>query len=187
MQEEIEMMLDEARSSMDKSIEHLTKELTKIRAGKANPSMLNSVMVEAYGVQSPLNQLASITTPDARTLAIQPFDKSTLQDIEKGILQANIGLTPQNDGEFIRLNIPPLTEERRRAMVKQTKGEGEDAKISLRSARKEAMDFIKSLEKDGLSEDMAKNAEEDVQKVVNEYTSKIEAIISKKEAEIMTV
>jgi len=187
MQEEIEMMLDEARSSMDKSIEHLTKELTKIRAGKANPSMLNSVMVEAYGVQSPLNQLASITTPDARTLAIQPFDKSTLQDIEKGILQANIGLTPQNDGEFIRLNIPPLTEERRKAMVKQTKGEGEDAKISLRSARKEAMDFIKSLEKDGLSEDMAKNAEEDVQKVVNEYTSKIEAIISKKEAEIMTV
>lgn len=187
MQEEIEMMLEEARSSMDKSIEHLTKELTKIRAGKANPSMLNSVMVEAYGVQSPLNQLASITTPDARTLAIQPFDKSTLQDIEKGILQANIGLTPQNDGEFIRLNIPPLTEERRRAMVKQTKGEGEDAKISLRSARKEAMDFIKSLEKDGLSEDMAKNAEEDVQKVVNEYTTKIEAIISKKEAEIMTV
>lgn len=187
MQEEIEMMLDEARSSMDKSIEHLTKELTKIRAGKANPSMLNSVMVEAYGVQSPLNQLASITTPDARTLAIQPFDKSTLQDIEKGILQANIGLTPQNDGEFIRLNIPPLTEERRRAMVKQTKGEGEDAKISLRSARKEAMDFIKSLEKDGLSEDMAKNAEEDVQKVVNEYTTKIEAIISNKEAEIMTV
>ena len=187
MQEEIEMMLDEARSSMDKSIEHLTKELTKIRAGKANPSMLNSVMVEAYGVQSPLNQLASITTPDARTLAIQPFDKSTLQDIEKGILQANIGLTPQNDGEFIRLNIPPLTEERRRAMVKQTKGEGEDAKISLRSARKEAMDFIKSLEKGGLSEDMAKNAEEDVQKVVNEYTTKIEAIISKKEAEIMTV
>jgi ribosome recycling factor len=187
MQEEIEMMLDEARSSMDKSIEHLTKELTKIRAGKANPSMLNSVMVEAYGVQSPLNQLASITTPDARTLAIQPFDKSTLQDIDKGILQANIGLTPQNDGEFIRLNIPPLTEERRRAMVKQTKGEGEDAKISLRSARKEAMDFIKSLEKDGLSEDMAKNAEEDVQKVVNEYTTKIEAIISKKEAEIMTV
>ena len=187
MQEEIEMMLDEARSSMDKSIEHLTKELTKIRAGKANPSMLNSVMVEAYGVQSPLNQLASITTPDARTLAIQPFDKSTLQDIEKGILQANIGLTPQNDGEFIRLNIPPLTEERRRAMVKQTKGEGEDAKISLRSARKEAMDFIKSLEKDGLSEDMAKNAEEDVQKVVNEYTTKIEAVISKKEAEIMTV
>ena len=131
--------------------------------------------------------VAVIVWSDARTLAIQPFDKSTLQDIEKGILQANIGLTPQNDGEFIRLNIPPLTEERRRAMVKQTKGEGEDAKISLRSARKEAMDFIKSLEKDGLSEDMAKNAEEDVQKVVNEYTTKIEAIISKKEAEIMTV
>ncbi len=187
MQEEIQMMLDEARESMDKAIEHLINQLTKIRAGKANPSMLNSIMVEAYGVMSPLNQLASITTPDGRTLSIQPFDKSTLQDIEKGILQANIGLTPQNDGEFVRLNIPPLTEERRKEMVKQTKGEGEDAKISLRSARKEAMDFIKALEKDGLSEDMAKNSEEDVQKVVNEYTQKIESILSNKETEIMTV
>lgn len=187
MQEEIEMMLDEAKESMDKALDHLSNQLTKIRAGKANPSMLNSILVEAYGVQSPLNQLAGITTPDGRTLAIQPFDKSTLQDIEKGILQANIGLTPQNDGEFIRLNIPPLTEERRREMVKQTKSEGEDAKISIRSARKEAMDFIKSMEKEGLSEDMAKNAEDDVQKVVNDYTAKIEAILSRKEAEIMTV
>lgn len=187
MQEEIQMLMDEAKESMNKAIDHLHKELSKIRAGKANPSMLSSVMVEAYGIQSPINQLASITTPDGRTLSIQPFDKSTLQDIEKGILQANIGLTPQNDGEFIRLNIPPLTEERRKAMVKQTKAEGEDAKISLRSARKDAMDFIKSLKEDGLSEDMAKNAEEDVQKVVNEYTAKIESILSSKENEIMTV
>lgn len=187
MQEELQMLMDEAKESMDKAIDHLHKELSKIRAGKANPSMLSSVMVEAYGIQSPINQLASITTPDGRTLSIQPFDKSTLQDIEKGILQANIGLTPQNDGEFIRLNIPPLTEERRKAMVKQTKAEGEDAKISLRSARKDAMDFIKSLKEDGLSEDMAKNAEEDVQKVVNEYTAKIESILSTKENEIMTV
>ena len=180
MQEEIEMMLDEARDSMDKAIEHLINQLTKIRAGKASPSMLGSVMVEAYGVLSPLNQLAGVTTPDGRTLAIQPFDKSTLQDIEKGILQANIG-------EFIRLNIPPLTEERRKEMVKQTKVEAEDAKISLRSARKDAMDFIKSLEKDGLSEDLAKNAEEDVQKVVNDYSSKVDTVISNKESEIMTV
>lgn len=187
MQEEIQMMLDEARESMDRAIDHLMNQLTKIRAGKANPSMLSSVMVEAYGVQSPLNQLAGVTTPDGRTLAIQPFDKSTLPDIEKGILQANIGLTPQNDGEFIRLNIPPLTEERRKDLVKQTKAEGEDAKISLRSARKDAMDFIKSLKEDGLSEDMAKNAEEDVQKVVNEYTAKIDEIISNKDSEIMTV
>ena len=187
MNEEIEMMLDEARSSMDKALEHLQKELGKIRAGKANPSMLSSVMVEAYGIQSPINQLASITTPDARTLSIQPFDKSTLQSIEKGILQANIGLNPQNDGEFIRLNIPPLTEERRKEMVKQTKAEGEEAKISLRSARKDALDYVKTLEKDGLSEDLAKNAEADVQKVVVEYTAKIEAILTAKEAEIMTV
>ncbi len=187
MQEELQMMMDEAKASMDKAIEHLHKELTKVRAGKASPSMLSSVMVEAYGMQSPINQLASITTPDGRTLAIQPFDKSTLQDIEKGILQANIGLTPQNDGEFIRLNIPPLTEERRKEMVKQTKSEGEDAKISLRSARKDAMDYIKSLKEDGLSEDMAKSAEEDVQKVVNDYTAKIEAILASKETDIMTV
>lgn len=187
MQEEIQMLMDEARESMDKAIDHLHKELTKIRAGKANPSMLSSVMVEAYGVQSPINQLASITTPDGRTLSIQPFDKSTLQAIEKGILQSNIGLTPQNDGEFIRLNIPPLTEERRKDMVKQTKAEGEHAKISLRSARKDAMDFVKSLKEDGLSEDMAKNAEEDVQKIVNDYTAKVESILANKENEIMTV
>lgn len=187
MNEEIEMVLSEARSSMDKALEHLQKQLGKIRAGKANPSMLSSVMVEAYGIQSPINQLASITTPDARTLSIQPFDKSTLQSIEKGILQANIGLNPQNDGEFIRLNIPPLTEERRKEMAKQTKAEGEEAKISLRSSRKDAIDFIKSLEKDGLSEDLAKNAEEDVQKIVVEYTGKVEAILSSKEIEIMTV
>ncbi len=154
MNEEIEMMLSEARSSMDRALDHLQKELGKIRAGKANPSMLTSVMVEAYGIQSPINQLASITTPDARTLSIQPFDKSTLQSIEKGILQANIG---------------------------------EEAKISLRSGIKEALDYVKSLEKDGLSEDLAKDAEAEVQKVIVEYTSKIEAILSSKEVEIMTV
>lgn len=187
MTEEINMMMDEAKDAMNKAIDHLQKELTKIRAGKANPSMLSSIMVEAYGVSVPLNQVASVSTPDGRTLSIQPFDKSTLQNIEKGILQANIGLTPQNDGEFIRLNIPPLTEERRKEMVKQTKSDGEDAKISIRSARKEAMDFIKSLEKDGLSEDMAKNAEEDVQKLVTEYTAKVEAVLNHKETEIMTV
>jgi ribosome recycling factor len=149
--------------------------------------MLSSIMVEAYGVSVPLNQVAGVSTPDGRTISIQPFDRSTLQAIEKGILQANIGLTPQNDGEFIRLNIPPLTEERRIQMVKQTKTDGEDAKISLRSARKDAMDFIKSLEKDGLSEDLSKNAEEDVQKLVVEYTAKVESTLSNKEVEIMTV
>ena len=187
MHEEIQMLMDEARSSMDNSIDHLYKELTKIRAGKASPNMLSSIMVEAYGVSVPLNQVASINTPDGRTLSIQPFDKSTLQTIEKAILQANIGLTPQNDGEFIRLNIPPLAEERRREMVKQTKGAGEEAKISLRSSRKDAMDFVKSLKEDGLSEDLAKNAEEDVQKIVIEYTTKVESALANKETEIMTV
>ncbi|MCD8528832.1 MAG: ribosome recycling factor [Chitinophagales bacterium] len=187
MEEELEMMREEAKDSMQKAVDHLAKELIKIRAGKASPAMLSGVMVEAYGVHSPINQLASISTPDARTLSIQPFDKSTLRDIEKGILQANIGLTPQNDGEFIRLNIPPLTEERRREMVKQTKAEGEHAKISLRSARKDALDYVKGLEKDGLSEDMAKDAEADVQKIVNDYTAKVEQILANKENEIMTV
>lgn len=187
MTEELEMMMDEAKESMDKSIEHLQNQLMKIRAGKANASMLHGVMVEAYGVQSPINQVANISTPDARTLSIQPFDKTILPDIEKGIMQSNIGLTPQNDGEFIRLNIPPLTEERRKDLAKQTKGEGEDAKISLRAARKDAMDFIKDLQKDGLSEDMAKTAEDNVQKVVNDYSAKVDAILAAKEVEIMTV
>ncbi|MCB0539017.1 MAG: ribosome recycling factor [Bacteroidetes bacterium] len=187
MEEELELMYLEARESMDKALDHLRKELIKIRAGKANPAMLSNIMVDAYGVQSPLNQLANVNTPDARTLSIQPFDKSILSDIEKGILAANIGLTPQNDGEFIRLNIPPLTEERRVSLVKQTGTLGEDAKISIRSARKDALDYIKNLEKDGLSEDEAKRNEDEVQKIVNEYTAKIQAILDSKEKEIMTV
>ena len=187
MEEELELMYLEARESMDKALDHLRKELIKIRAGKANPAMLSNIMVDAYGVQSPLNQLANVNTPDARTLSIQPFDKSILSDIEKGILAANIGLTPQNDGEFIRLNIPPLTEERRVSLVKQTGTLGEDAKISIRSARKDALDYIKNLEKDGLSEDEAKRNEKKKKKIVNEYTAKIQAILDSKEKEIMTV
>lgn len=187
MTEEIQMMMEEARDSMDKSIDHLQNQLLKIRAGKANPSMLSGVMVEAYGVQTPINQLANISIPDARTISIQPFDKSVLPEIERGIIGSNIGLNPQNDGEFIRLNIPPLTEERRIDLAKQTKGEGEDAKISLRSARKDAMDFIKDLQKDGLSEDMAKRAEDKVQDLTNDYGKKVEAILAKKEEDIMTV
>ena len=187
MNEDIKLGIDEARASMEKAIEHLKKELTKVRAGKANPSMLNAVMVEAYGAQMPLNQVANVSTPDARTLAVQPFDKSTLQDIERGILMANIGLTPQNDGEFIRLNIPPLTEERRKELVKQTKSLSENAKISIRAARKDAMDFIKGLKDDGLSEDMVKDGEGEVENVVKDYNAKVDTILGKKEEEIMTV
>ncbi|MGB1247917.1 MAG: ribosome recycling factor [Chitinophagales bacterium] len=187
MTEEINMVMDEAKASMEKSMEHYKSELNKIRAGKANPAMLGGVMVEAYGMQSPLNQLANVSVPDARTLSIQPFDKTILNEIERGILQSNIGLTPQNDGEFIRLNVPPLTEERRKELTKQAKAESENAKISLRSARKDAMDFIKSLKNDGLSEDMAKDAEGKVQDLVNGYGKKVEEVLATKEADIMKV
>jgi ribosome recycling factor len=187
MTEELEMMMEEVKESMDKAIEHLQNQLIKIRAGKASPAMLSGVFVEAYGIQSPINQLANISITDARTITVQPFDKSTINSIEKGILQSNIGLNPQNDGEYIRLNIPPLTEERRRELAKQTKGEGEEAKISIRSARKDAMDYIKGLQKEGLSEDLAKKAEDDVQKVTNEYNAKIEKVLEAKELEIMAV
>ncbi len=180
-------VLKKAEESMTKSIDHLQNELGKIRTGKANPSLLNTVIVEAYGTKMPLNQVASISTPDARTISIQAFDKGLLPDIEKAILQANIGLNPQNDGEFIRLNIPPLTEERRKELVKQARSEGENAKISLRNARKEAIDQIKSLGKDSLSEDQVSNAEDDVQKLVNKHNSKVDAILEAKESDIMTV
>lgn len=187
MEEEIKMMFDELRDSMDKAIDHLNKELVKIRAGKATPSMLQGVTVMAYGAQVPLNQVANITTPDARTLAIQPFDKSVIQEIERGILQSNIGLTPQNDGEFIRLNIPPLTEERRKNLVKQSHSESEHAKISLRHARKEAMDFTKELKKEGLSEDKEKDLESEIQDLIKSYGKKVEEILKAKETSIMSI
>lgn len=187
MEEEIKMMEEELKDAMDKSIEHFQKELVKIRAGKASPAMLSGVVVEAYGMNNPLNQVANITTPDARTLAVQPFDKSIIGEIEKGILQSNIGLTPQNDGEFIRLNIPPLTEERRKGLVKQTHGEAENARISIRAARKDAMDYVKDLKKEGLSEDREKTLEENIQASVNNYNKQIEEILKQKEGEIMAI
>lgn len=187
MNEDIELIMMECREAMDKALDHLKAELTKVRAGKANPSMLDSVMVEAYGMMNPLKQLANISTPDARTLAIQPFDKGTLADIEKGILAANIGLTPQNDGEFIRLNLPPLTEERRKNLVKTVREQGEHAKVGVRAARKSANDDIKKLEKDGLSEDMAKDAEASIQQMTDQYNKKIDDLMEGKEKDIMTV
>lgn len=181
------MMIEEMNSAMDNAIEHLQKELVKIRAGKASPSMLGGVTVVAYGMNTPLNQVANVTVPDARTLAIQPFDKSIIQEIEKGILQSNIGLTPQNDGEFIRLNIPPLTEERRINLVKQANGESEHAKISLRAARKDAMDYAKGLAKDGLSEDREKDLETLIQDTTNTYSKKVDDTLKAKEVEIMAI
>lgn len=184
---EVKKVLDETRSLMQKALEHFEYELSKIRAGKANPSMLEDVEVEAYGSRSPLVQLANISTPDAKTITIQPWDASLLQAIERGIMMANIGLTPQNDGKIIRLNIPPLTEERRKDLVKQARQEAETARVSVRNIRRDANEKIKKLIKDGLPEDSGKKAEADIQNITNDYTRKIEKHLEIKEKEIMTV
>ena len=187
MTEEINMIIDMARESMAASIEHLANELAKIRAGKANPSMLDSVSVDYYGSKTPLSQVANVNTLDARTLSIQPWEKQMLEEIEKAIINSNLGLNPQNNGELIVINVPQLTEERRRDLVKQAKAAGEHDKVSIRNARKDANDEIKKLSNEGLPEDMGKAAETSVQDVTNEYTKKIDQLVSVKEADIMTV
>lgn len=187
MEEEIEMFLDEAKDMMQKAIEHTQAELTKIRAGKAMPNMLDGILVEYYGAPTPLNQLSSVTTPDARTLMIKPFEKGSIADIEKAIKISDLGINPQNDGDVIRLNIPALTEERRKKLVKQVKQEGEQGKVSIRNARKETNNGLKDLQKEGASEDAIKRAEEKVQKLTDEFSNKIDELVSKKDAEIMTV
>ena len=181
------MVMDELRESAESSLQHVAGAVGKLRAGKAAPSMLDSVMVEYYGSKVPLSQVANVNTPDPKTLMVKPWEKGLLDEISKGVMQANLGLNPQNDGEQVIINVPPLTEERRMQLVKQAKGESEHGKIGLRSARKDAIDMIKSLQKDGLSEDMAKDAEADVQKVINDFTQRIEDTISAKEKEIMTI
>ena len=181
------MYLDEARSLMDKAVNHLSNELLKIRAGKASPNMLDSILVDYYGSPTPLNQTASVTTPDARSLMIKPWEKSLIQEIEKAIINSDLGLNPQNDGEQVIVNVPMLTEERRQALVKQVKHEGELGKISIRNARKETNDALKQLQKDGVSEDEIKRAEEQVQNLTDQHTKKIDEILTKKEEEIMTV
>lgn len=183
--EEIEIYLDTAKEMMESAIKHTKDEFAKIRAGKAMPSMLDGVEVEYYGTMTPLNQVAGVTTPDARTLSIKPWEKTMLQEIERAIINSNLGFNPQNDGEQIRINIPPLTEERRLNLMKQVKAEAEKGKISIRNARKETNDSLKKL--DGVSEDLVKNAEEDVQKLTDSYTSKIDALVDSKEQDIMTV
>jgi ribosome recycling factor len=183
--EEIELYLDDARDQMSKALGHVAHELTKIRAGKANPSMLDGIMVPYYGATSPLNQIASITSPDPRTLFIKPWEKSFIQDIEKAIMVANLGLTPQNDGQQVIINIPMLTEERRKQLVKQVHGECEQGKITIRGIRKETNESLKKIK--GAPEDDLKNAEESVQKLTDEYSGKIDAMMKKKEGEIMTV
>lgn len=187
MEEEIEFILDSAKEAMAKAISHLEKNLTKIRAGKANPSMLDTVFVEYYGSQTPLNQVANVGTMDARTITIQAWEKAMLEPIERAIINSNLGLNPQNNGEMILINVPQLTEERRRDLVKQAKAEVEDAKVSIRNARREANDEVKKLEKDGLSEDRSKDLEAEVQELTDSFSGKADRILEAKEADIMKV
>lgn len=187
MNEEVQLYIDEARENMEKAIAHLDAELVKIRAGKANPQMLNGVFVDYYGVNTPLSQVSNISTPDAKTIAIQPWEKNMIEPIEKAIMAANLGLNPANNGEIIRINIPPLTEERRKSLVKQVKVEGENAKVSIRTARREANETFKKLQKEGLSEDLARDAEDEVQKITDEFSHKVDELIALKEKDILTI
>jgi ribosome recycling factor len=187
MKEEADFIIEESRERMSKAIEHLENELRVIRAGKANPSMLSSVMVDYYGTLTPLQQISSVGTPDARTITIQPWEKNMIAPIEKAIMAANLGFNPQNNGEMIRVAVPPLTEERRKQLVKQVKNEGESARVSIRNARREANEEIKKLQKNGLAEDLAKDSEAEVQKLTDNFSKKVEELLAIKEQEILTV
>jgi ribosome recycling factor len=185
--EEINFILESTKESMNGSIMHLEKEFLNIRAGKASPQMLGGIFVDYYGSQTPLSQVASINIPDARTITVSPWEKNMLQPIEKAIMIANIGFNPMNNGDNIIISVPPLTEERRRDLAKQAKAEAEDAKIGVRNSRKDANNDIKKLEKEGVSEDECKKAEDDVQKLTDSYIKKIDELLAVKEAEIMKV
>ena len=185
--EEIEFYLDAAKETMDGAMKHLTIELAKIRAGKATPAMLDGIQVEYYGMMTPLTGAASIATPDARTIVVKPFEKKMIAEIEMAIRNSNIGLSPMNDGEVIRLNLPPMTEERRKELVKKAKTEIETAKVNVRKVRQDANDSIRKLKNDGVSEDAVKAGEERVQKLTDNYITKVEAVFVEKEKDIMSV
>lgn len=187
MQEELDLIIAFCEDKMKAAIKHLEKELVHIRAGKASPAMLDGVQVEYYGTLTPLAQVSNVSTPDARTVAIQPWEKNLIPVIEKAILAANLGFNPENNGEIIRINIPALTEERRRQLVKQAGQEGETAKVSIRTARKDANENLKKLLKDGLSEDLKKDAEAEVQKLTDDFTKKVDHLVEVKEKDIMTI
>ncbi|RPE13915.1 ribosome recycling factor [Chitinophaga lutea] len=187
MQDELNLILDDAKDSMQKAISHLEVELTKIRAGKANPQIVDGIMVDYYGAPTALNQVANISVADARTLTIQPWEKNMLQPIERAIIASNIGLNPQNDGIIIRLFLPPLTEERRKELVKRVNGEGEHAKVAIRNIRRDAIEGIKKLQKDGLSEDTAKDAESDVQELTDRFIQMVDKHCVAKDKEIMAI
>lgn len=183
----VKEVLQQLKDHLEKNLSHTHIEFTRIRAGKASPGMLDGVMVEYYGAPTPLNQVANVSTPDARTIAIQPWDKSLIRPVETAIINSNLGFAPQNDGEMIRINVPPLTEDRRRELVKMAKGESENSKVGIRNIRKDYMEKIKSMQKDGLSEDEARAGEEEIQKLIDVYIKKTEEVLAAKEKEIMTV
>lgn len=187
MSELIKKQVADAKVSMDKAIEHCDSELQKIRAGKANPAMLDDIMVEYYGTPTLLSQVGSVNTPDARTIVVQPWEKSLLPLIEKAIKEANLGVNPQNDGVIIRINVPPLTEERRRELVKKAKGEAENGKIAVRNIRKDANEKIRKLKTEGVSEDEMKTGEGEIQKLTDAYIIKVDVLSEAKEKDIMTV
>ena len=181
------MIYDEFKNDNNKSLAHLDNELTKIRAGKATPSMLNGVMVDYYGSPTAIQQVANISTMDARTITVQPWEKSMLGEIAKGIINSNLGFAPQNNGEVLIISVPPLTEERRRDLVKRAKTEGENAKVGIRNNRKDALDMVKDLKNEGLSEDMFKDAENEIQNITNSFVKKVDDLMDVKEKEIMTI
>ncbi len=185
--EEIELYLDDAKDTMEKALKHLAIELTKIRAGKASAQMLDGIQVEYYGSLTPLNQVASVNTPDARTIVVKPFERKVIGDIEKAIRNSNLGLAPNNDGELIRLSIPPLTEERRRDLVKKVKQEVEVAKVNVRNIRKDTNEDIRKLTKEGVSEDAVKVGEERVQKLTDAFIARIDETFVAKEKDILVV
>ena len=187
MSDELNNITAHALDGMNKAITHLESELTKVRAGKATPGLVDGIVVDYYGNPTPINQVGNISVADARTLNIQPWEKNMLQPIERAIIAANIGITPQNDGHTIRLFMPPLTEERRKDLVKRSHGEGEHSKVSIRNIRRDAMEHIKKLQKNGLSEDVCKDAEKNVQDLTDKYISLVDKHLAAKEKEIMTV
>lgn len=187
MVEDVQLIYDEFKASNQKSLAHLENELTKIRAGKATPSMLNGVMVDYYGAPTPIQQVANISTMDARTITVQPWEKNMLNEIAKGIINSNLGFAPQNNGEVLIISVPPLTEERRRELAKKAKAEGEHAKVAIRNNRKDALDMLKDLKNEGLSEDLFKDAEEEIQQITNGFSKKTDELIDLKEKEIMTI
>lgn len=185
--EEINIVLEDAKEKMAKAVGHTVQELAKIRAGKAMPNMLDGLMVDYYGNDTPINQVASITTPDARTIAIKPWEKAMIQPIEKAIINSDLGLNPQNNGEQILINVPALTEDRRKHLVKQSKTETDNGKVSIRNVRKEMNDMLKTLQKDGASEDEIKKAEDRVQKLTDQYVAEVDELLKQKENDIMTI